>query len=189
MRPDPFKVTRRPVTRSAMANQAKVHRALQRYRWNTIGKTVKSLSFAAALLLLPGAAIDAKPASLESAVAAALGERVGFVHASVDLNRDARPDAVVLVRSARWCGSGGCTMLVFRGTAEGYSPVSRSTVAAPPIRVLPTSQFGWSDLIVHSKGVGDVVLRFDGSRYPGNPSLQPTPTSRQLRSAVEVLGL
>jgi hypothetical protein len=106
----------------------------------------------------------------------------------VDLNQDARPDAVVLVRSASWCGSGGCTMLIFKGTANGYSLVSRSTITAPPIRVLPTSQFGWSDLVVHSNGTGDVVLQFDGSRYPYNPSLQSAPTSQQLRSAVEVLG-
>ena len=149
---------------------------------------MKLLSLATALLLLPGSAIAANSASLESAVSAALGERVEFTAASVDLNQDAQPDAVVLVRSADWCGSGGCTMLIFKGTVNGYLLVSQSTITTPPIRILPTSQFGWSDLIVHSNGTGDVVLRFDGAGYPSNPSLQSAPTSQQLRSAVKVLG-
>ena len=148
---------------------------------------MKPFGLATALALLSGSAIAATT-SLESAVAAALGERVEFTPAAVDLNRDGRADAVILVRSAHWCGSGGCTMLIFKGTANGYALVSRSTISAPPIRVLPTSQFGWSDLIAHSNGAGDVFLRFDGVGYPSNPSLQSAPTPKQLRSAVEVLG-
>lgn len=149
---------------------------------------MKRVGLATALLFWPWPGIAAKPASLESAVAAALGERVEFTRALVDLNQDARADAVVLVRDAVWCGSGGCVMLIFKGTAKGYSPISRSTITAPPVRVLPSSQFGWSDLIVHSNGTGDVVLRFDGVGYPSNPSLELAPTSQQLRSAVEILG-
>src|SRR5262245_44169381 len=38
-----------------------------------------------------------------------------FRHALIDLDGDGRPDAIVLLRSQDWCGSGGCTMLVFRG--------------------------------------------------------------------------
>jgi hypothetical protein len=149
---------------------------------------VKPLGLATALLLLPGSAIAATTTSLEAAVAAALGEPIAFARADVDLNQDAHTDAIVLLRSANWCGSGGCTMLIFKGTASGYSLVSRSTITAPPIRVLPTSQFGWSDLVVHSNGTGDVVLRFDGAGYPSNPSLQTAPTAKQLGSAVKVLG-
>jgi hypothetical protein len=149
---------------------------------------VKRLGVATALLFLSGAGIAAKPVSLESAVAAALGETVEFTRAPIDLNQDGRADAVVLVRDANWCGSGGCFMLIFKGTAKGYSLVSRSTITSTPVRILPSSHFGWRDLIVYSNGTGDVVLRFNGVRYPFNPSLELAPTPNQLQSAVEVLG-
>jgi hypothetical protein len=143
---------------------------------------------AAALLVCSWQASAAAPTPLRSAVAAALGQRADFVHASVELNQDSRADAIVLVRGAEWCGTGGCVMLVFRGIPGGFALVSRSTITSAPVRVLPTSRLGWRDLIVHSNGIGDVVLHFNGTRYPSNPSLQSAPTPQQLRSAVVVLG-
>jgi hypothetical protein len=144
--------------------------------------------FAVALFGWSALASAADPTPIQSAVAAALGRPVDFVHVTVALNQDSQSDAIVLVRDSGWCGSGGCVMLVFRGTPGAFTLVSRSTISSLPIRVLPTSRFGWKDLIVHSNGTGDVVMRFDGTRYPSNPSLQPAPTPRQLHSAIVVLG-
>jgi len=58
-----------------------------------------------------------------------------FKHALVDLNGDGRVDAIVLLSGPTWCGSGGCTMLIFRGTKTGFSFVSGSTITNEPIRV------------------------------------------------------
>ena len=110
-----------------------------------------------------------------------------FQHAFIDLNGDGRADAIVLLSGPTWCGSGGCTMLIFRGTKTGFSFVSGSTVTSEPIRVSREKAAGWRTLIVHSKGKGDVQMHFDGTRYPLNPSVQPTATPAQLSGAQIVM--
>jgi hypothetical protein len=52
------------------------------------------------------------------------------------------------------------------------------TLANLPIRRLATSSRGWSDIGVYVSGGGiiqgyEAVLRFDGRRYPGNPTVAP----------------
>src|SRR5690242_3379975 len=69
-----------------------------------------------------------------------------FRHALADLDDDRRPDAVVLLTGPDWCGSGGCQMLVFRGTTAGFEFVSASTVASEPIRVSAMKSNGWHTL-------------------------------------------
>jgi hypothetical protein len=108
-------------------------------------------------------------------------------HALADLNGDGRDDAVVLLTGSDWCGSGGCTMLVFRGTPAGFAYVSGSTITYDPIRILPEKVRGWYTLVVYSKGRGDVLMRFDGTRYPLNPSRQPKASQAQVRAARVVL--
>ena len=98
-------------------------------------------------------------------------ERPEFRHALTDLDGDGRPDAIVLLLGD-YCGSGGCNMLVFRGATTGFTLVSVSTVTNEPIRVIPEKSHGWRTLIVFSNGKGDVLMPFDGTRYPPNPSLQ-----------------
>jgi hypothetical protein len=110
-----------------------------------------------------------------------------FRYALTDLDGDGRVDAVVLLSGSSWCGSGGCNMLVFRGRRDGFTFVSGSTLANPPIRVSPEKAHGWRTLIVYSKGKGDVLMRFDGKRYPLNPSLQPKTTHIQLSAAQVVM--
>jgi len=108
-------------------------------------------------------------------------------HALVDLNGDGIADALVLLRDPDWCGTGGCTLLVMRGGKRGYSTVSASTVTELPIRVAPERVHGWKTLVVHSAGRGEVSMRFDGKRYPANPSLLPVASATQLRSAAVVI--
>ena len=128
------------------------------------------------------------PASLRAAVQrVAPGAADSLQFALVDLNGDSVPDAVVLLESEGWCGTGGCTMLVFRGRWDRFALVSRSTITNAPIRVLSDTTHGWRTLIVYSKGVGDVLLRFDGLRYPVNPSLQPRASPEQVAAARVVI--
>src|SRR5262245_61958395 len=87
-----------------------------------------------------------------------------FRYAFTDLDGDARADALVLLTGQAWCGSGGCTMLVFQGVDTGFVIVSSSTVTNEPIRVSPEKSSGWKNLIVSAKTVGDVLMRFDGKR-------------------------
>jgi hypothetical protein len=107
-----------------------------------------------------------------------------FRFALVDLNGDGRADAIVLTSGPLWCGSGGCTMLIFQGVENGFEFVSKSTISNPPIRVSKTTVHGWRTLIVYSKGKGDVSMRFNKSlRYPLNPSTQPKASGAEVDAA------
>ena len=89
-----------------------------------------------------------------------------------DLNQDGIDDAVVLLSGMEWCGSGGCTLLVFKGLADGsFQPHSKMTVSSTPIYALSTQTQGWRDLSVYTRGLGQVVLKYNGKSYPSNPSL------------------
>lgn len=101
-----------------------------------------------------------------------------YKRADADLDGDGRKETFVYVTDPDICGSGGCTMFVLSPHRSGYRVVLRSTITWPPIRVLRTSTHGWRDIGVTVAGGGinpghAVRLRFDGLRYPSNPSLAP----------------
>ena len=128
------------------------------------------------------------PSGLMTAIQGYVGkkghqERPPFRHALTDLNADGQVDAIVLLLGSNWCGSGGCNMLVLRGTNDGFTFVSASTITNEPIRVSPENTQGWKTLIVHSKGKGDVLMQFNGTHYPLNPSLQSKATTGQVEAA------
>jgi hypothetical protein len=147
---------------------------------------------ALALMVVPTLRAQSTPSSLVAAVQAYV-EKQGdhqeprFDHALFDLDGDGRKDAIVLLTGSLWCGSGGCTMLVFRGTPDRFAFISRSTITREPIRVSTETVGGWKTLIVSARGVGDVLMPFDGTGYPLNPSKQPKATSAQVNAATVVL--
>lgn len=112
---------------------------------------------------------------LASAIKAFTKDDSSYQVTYADLNNDGINDSIVLLEGANWCGSGGCTMLVFEGLEGGdFNLASKSTVASAPIYVLEKDSNGWSDLSVYTKDKGQVMLKWGGSNYPSNPSLQPT---------------
>src|SRR5262245_31685953 len=110
-----------------------------------------------------------------------------FRYAFADLNGDKIDDAIVLMRNPQSCGSGGCDMEIFRGTKTGFEFVSHSTITNAPIRVSSEKVSGWNSIIVGARGVGEVAMRFDGKKYPLNPSMQPKATAAQLSGARTIL--
>lgn len=110
-----------------------------------------------------------------------------YDYALIDLNGDGIPEAVVLINDPHYCGSGGCTMSVLRGGGSSFAYISGSTVTREPIRVLAESRFGWKTLSVSVAGggaqPGEAVMRFDGKRYPPNPSMQPYAGATDLTGA------
>jgi hypothetical protein len=143
--------------------------------------------------LLPNALAQEAPEALRTAIQTHLearGEKEvpPFRYGLTDLDGDKRDDAIVLLVGPFWCGTGGCTMLVFRATADGYRFVSDSSATSEPIRVTTAQSNGWRDLVVDTKGSDDVLLRFDGSRYPPDPWAQQRADSAQLAAAKVVLG-
>jgi hypothetical protein len=101
-----------------------------------------------------------------------------YAVAFLNLNRDRASEAIVYLSGDRWCGSGGCTMLILAPAGASYRVVTKTTITRLPIRVLKTRTNGWADLSVRVQGGGiltayQAVLRFDGSTYPENPSTLP----------------
>jgi hypothetical protein len=97
--------------------------------------------------------------------------------AEADLNGDGQAEQFVYANDRDFCGSGGCTLFVLQRQPVGYRVVLRSTVTQLPVRLLATSSHGWRDLAVDVAGggihSGTVRLRFQGNKYPGNPTLAP----------------
>ncbi len=140
--------------------------------------------------------LDAKPAAAPDALAEAVkafaksqgfDAMPAFRRAQADLNGDGQADAVVLLQGGDWCGTGGCTLVVFRGDGKDFVLVSSSSISREPIRVAAEDANGWKTLIVDTKGLGDVLMPFDGKAYPPNPSLQPAASPEQVRAATVLL--
>lgn len=126
--------------------------------------------------------------ALKQAVYLSLQEQPLYQYAFYDLNQDGIQDAVVMLKGANWCGSGGCTVLVFQGMSrEKFQPHSKMTVTDVPIVALNSKTQGWSDLSVYSRGSGQVILKFNGRSYPGNPSLEPKYTGNLQQNGNRVL--
>jgi len=99
-----------------------------------------------------------------------------YRYAAADLDGDGGDELLLLLEDPNWCGSGGCSLLVFHGEGEdGYRLVTRTRVTRAPIRLSPQRHNGWHDLLVGVGGggtqAGTVALQFDGDGYPDNPTL------------------
>ena len=130
----------------------------------------------------PQAGPDLKPALQKAIIQFMQAEKVPidaghtFFADFADLNGDSTPDALVILTGPYWCGTGGCTMLVFQGEDKNFNFVSSSTLVRPPVTVSETKTEGWRDLVLTVSGGGmpakTVALKFDGKKYPRNPSVQ-----------------
>lgn len=100
-----------------------------------------------------------------------------YFYNETDLNGDGNAEAIAYLVGSYTCGSGGCTTLIFEPIGTEYQLVSRLSLVNHPMIVSDQTTQGWKDLILPVAGGGAEadyhVLRFDGSGYPGNPSVAP----------------
>lgn len=91
-----------------------------------------------------------------------------------DLNGDGQDE---LLTQLDWCGSGGCTLLIFENQQRKWVFNSRMTLVNTPLNLGLKNHQGWQDLVLFVRGGGAVpnqhVLRFDNGSYPLNPSMAP----------------
>lgn len=91
-----------------------------------------------------------------------------------DLNGDAKPELLVQLD---WCGSGGCTLLVFQHQDQEWRFNSRITLVRTPFQLAESRSHGWQDLLLPVSGGGSEPaqhrLQYNGISYPLNPSLAP----------------
>ncbi|HTS66488.1 MAG TPA: hypothetical protein VMH28_30900 [Candidatus Acidoferrales bacterium] len=116
---------------------------------------------------------------LEQAIRKELGAAsFSYAYNRVHLTNAAAPEVLVYLPGHEWCGSGGCTLLVFTPAAGNYRLVTSITLVRPPVIVSPHRTNGWNDLILSVSGGGiqpgyHAVLSFDGKSYPDNPTVSP----------------
>jgi hypothetical protein len=106
-----------------------------------------------------------------------------------DLNGDGREENLIYITDPKYCGSGGCTLVVLTPVKSGYRVVMHSTVTQLPIRLLTSSSHGWRDIGVTVQGGGiihpyEARLRFNGRRYPSNPTVPPAIPLRRLSGRI-----
>ncbi|MGR2664545.1 COG3650 family protein [Vibrio campbellii] len=98
-----------------------------------------------------------------------------------DLNGDGDEELLVQLD---WCGSGGCTLLVFENHEKEWRFNSRMTLVQSPIMLGQQTSHGWRDLIFNVSGGGAApgqhVMQYTGVSYPINPSLAPKANKEQV---------
>jgi hypothetical protein len=92
-----------------------------------------------------------------------------FVFSEMDLNADGQNEIFVGFTGGYFCGSGGCTIMLLDN--KGIA-ITQFTVSEYPVIVDNNKTNGWSDLIINSNGKNH-LMKFDGKKYPSNPSVQP----------------
>lgn len=146
-----------------------------------------------------------RDAKLEAAIIAALYEgdeksarrdKVRYYYNRVDLNGDGQTEFLVYLFGSTWCGSAGCTALVFQTVESEYKLVTNISGVENPIIVSRQRTNGWDDLIAHVRWgeVGErtvrdyfAVLHFDGKMYPDQFPGAP-PLGRQVRGVAYLTG-
>jgi hypothetical protein len=109
-----------------------------------------------------------------------------------DLNGDGTPEALAYLVGNEWCGSGGCNLFILRKQADSWRVVTSVTITHPPVRVLNQTANGWHTLSVWVAGGGirepyEAELRFNGKKYPGNPSVPPARRASKGEEGEEII--
>ena len=95
--------------------------------------------------------------------------RISYVHARTDLDGDGRQDVLVYLMGPYVCGTGGCTLQVFRQEARGYRLVTSFPTSRLPVIIPAAGRSRWRDLWRRQSGGGApatwVREVFDGRGY------------------------
>ncbi len=95
--------------------------------------------------------------------------RVSYVYGRTDLDGDGRQDVLVYLMGPYVCGTGGCTLQVFRQEARGYRLVTSFPTSRLPVIASEARRNRWRDLWRLQSGGGApatwVREVFDGRGY------------------------
>jgi heat shock protein HslJ len=97
------------------------------------------------------------------------GQKARYVYSRIDLNGDGTDEVLVYTLGSIFCGTGGCNLLLFTETGDGYSLVNNFPISRTPVIVSAERTNGWNNLIRPESGGGApptyVTHTFDGQRY------------------------
>lgn len=92
-----------------------------------------------------------------------------FIFFEYDLNDDGNKEIFVGVTGPYFCGSGGCSPFLLDNQGN---IITHFSVSDYPIVVDNNKSNGWKNLFIRS-GKKDRIVKFDGKKYPSNPSVLP----------------
>jgi len=134
-----------------------------------------------------------RDAGLEEAIQREVGSNsFSYAYNRVRLSDQSEAEFLVYLPGPDYCGSGGCTSLVFAKQKGQFQLKCRLTLVRTPIIVSFHRTNGWNDLIVFVAGGGVQpgtysVLPFDGRNYPENPTVKPALPLRQKVTGIAYL--
>lgn len=103
--------------------------------------------------------------------------KVRYYYNRIDLDDDGKPETFVYLVGPYVCGTGGCSAAIFKYDKEKYELVSKFSLVNNPIIISDNKTNGFRDIIMYISGGGIesffAQLKYTGSIYPSNPSIQP----------------
>lgn len=140
------------------------------------GSILAGLFLTGLLILQPGCAANEPPARYKDGLRSALSTFLAQSPFEPDpatrysvANIRASGLTVVLLTGGGWCGSGGCTLLIFRSGGTALKLIGRITLAETPITLMRSSHHGLPDIGVETKDMPhpdhEDILQFDGTKY------------------------
>lgn len=129
----------------------------------------------ALLLIRKTSSVDAAPTGAETAAVRRVyagawtddekdeGHPLRFSVGHADINGDGRPDLLVRLNDAGWCGSHGCSTYALLATPAGYAVKGIDlAISIATVQVLPAVHKGMHDLRFDDSSY---VFTWDGSAY------------------------
>lgn len=102
---------------------------------------------------------------------------VRYYYNKVDLNEDGIPEVFVYLVGPFFCGTGGCSGVIFKQENGEYKVLSRFSLVNNPVIISNTKTNNYRDIIMYVSGGGIksyfARVKYDGKTYPINPSIEP----------------
>lgn len=91
-----------------------------------------------------------------------------FIFFEYDLNGDSKKEIFVGLTGPYFCGSDGCSIMLLDNQGN---EITNFTVSDYPVVIDNNKSKEWNDLFISSGGKYH-TMKFDGKKYPSNPSVQ-----------------
>lgn len=114
------------------------------------------------------------------------GGKARYSAAHADLNGDGNDEVFVLLMGPFFCGTGGCTLLLFSRGMDGYSLLANIPTSDPPVIVAETGPEGYADFWRMQAG-GGAPAEYVLHRYRDGKYVEASRTPAANRPAGEVV--
>lgn len=118
-------------------------------------------------------------AMLPDAIAVSGGAAADVRIATTDLNGDGRDEAIVMIHSGPYCGSGNvCNFWMFEQNSGGWRQINGNDDAADDLYVMPGATNGYRNIGIRGQcatEICDFLLAYNGNAYQWVNDPTPTP--------------